>query len=786
MDDYSSFFQQSTGNLPFPYQQTLAQTAWPDFLEIPTGLGKTAAILLAWLYKRQVAQDSSTPRRLVYCLPMRVLVEQTQASIDCWLNRLNLQDRVNVHILMGGEDGQSWVMQPEKDAILIGTQDMLLSRALMRGYGVSRYQWPVHFALLHNDALWVFDEVQLMGAGLSTSAQLEAFRRALPTRAATQSLWVSATLNRDWLKTVDFAEHLPTSNTLTLSDTEQALSAVQQRIKATKRLAKAACELTAETKKTYIAQLAEQVSQHHQPGTNSLVIVNRVERAQQLYAHLKKQKPAAELLLVHARFRLQERQQLNQGLQEAAPEAGRIIIATQAIEAGVDISSKTLFTEIAPWSSLVQRFGRCNRYGEYNEVGGADIFWIDITDEKEAAPYTPEDFALSRQHLLELESAAPFELPKVTTEQAIHPVIRKKDFLDLFNTDADLSGFDTDISQFIRDQGTPQLRVFWRGIEKPQADEPQPFHSELCPVSMGQIKDYFKKDKARTAFVWDGLAKIWKKIDQPCPGMTLLLPARYGGYDLESGFDPTKKQPVPVALLETGNTDDSFTGDQDSRKTKAIELPAHLRHVFEHAQQLVDQVHAQSTGKHAVLTAAAWHDVGKAHEVFQHTLLQDERLSDEQLWAKSASNASHQRRYFRHELASMLAWLLNHAEHPQRDLIAYLIVAHHGKVRLSLRAMPDEKPPKDKPHSLYARGVHQGDRLPEVAVLDQIMPATELKLELMQLGETDAMGPSWTTRVQNLLREHGPFELAWYETLVRIADWRASEAEQQDSTENPL
>ncbi|WP_054761765.1 hypothetical protein [Methylomonas koyamae] len=98
--------------------------------------------------------------------------------------------------------------------------------------------------------------------------------------------------------------------------------------------------------------------------------------------------------------------------------------------------------------------------------------------------------------------------------------------------------------------------------------------------------------------------------------------------------------------------------------------------------------------------------------------------------------------------------------------------------------MPDEKPPKDKPHILYARGVYQGDRLPEVTVLDQIMPATELRLELMQLGETDVMGPSWTTRVQNLLREHGPFELAWYETLVRIADWRASEAEQQNGTEN--
>jgi hypothetical protein len=37
-------------------------------------------------------------------------------------------------------------------------------------------QWPVHFAWLHNDAMWVFDEVQLMGPGLKTSAQLDACR----------------------------------------------------------------------------------------------------------------------------------------------------------------------------------------------------------------------------------------------------------------------------------------------------------------------------------------------------------------------------------------------------------------------------------------------------------------------------------------------------------------------------------------------------------------------------------------------------------------------------------
>ena len=66
--------------------------------------------------------------------------------------------------------------RPERPAVLVGTQDMLLSRALMRGYASSRALWPMEFALLHEDAQWVFDEVQLMGAGRATSAQLEAFR----------------------------------------------------------------------------------------------------------------------------------------------------------------------------------------------------------------------------------------------------------------------------------------------------------------------------------------------------------------------------------------------------------------------------------------------------------------------------------------------------------------------------------------------------------------------------------------------------------------------------------
>jgi CRISPR-associated endonuclease/helicase Cas3 len=45
-------------------------------INIPTGLGKTAAVVLAWLWNRAHLQNPDWPRRLVYCLPMRTLVER--------------------------------------------------------------------------------------------------------------------------------------------------------------------------------------------------------------------------------------------------------------------------------------------------------------------------------------------------------------------------------------------------------------------------------------------------------------------------------------------------------------------------------------------------------------------------------------------------------------------------------------------------------------------------------------------------------------------------------------
>lgn len=779
--DYSDFFKTATElETPYPYQQRLGIHPWPDFMEVPTGLGKTAAVVLAWLYKRVIRHDPDTPRRLVYCLPMRVLAEQTEANIRHWLHRLGGEAaEIPVHLLMGGEeDLQSWTLQPEQNAILIGTQDMLLSRALMRGYGMSRYQWPVHFALLHNDALWVFDEVQLMGAGLRTSAQLEAFRRDFNIHGGTRSLWLSATLNTDWLKTVDFAPHLDGATALRLGEDDERLA--RQRLSASKALQVGSAVLNAASKKgnceKYLDDLTTQILSVHETGTNTLVILNRVERAQYLLKRLNKRKQDAELLLVHARFRANERKALNQAIQQPAPSPGRIIVATQAIEAGVDISSKNLFTELASWSSLVQRFGRCNRYGEYAE---ANIYWLDIDDETSAPPYDQADMEQARETLKHLTDARLSSLPKTTGKQPTTDVLRRKDFLDLFNTDADLTGFDTDISGYIRDSGTPPLFVYWRDFDGMRPEQAQPDRAELCPVSISQIKSHLK-NKDIAAFAWDTVDGSWKLVgpNNAYPGQTLLLRAKDGGYDTKLGFVAAHKQAVEV-LPHREVSNQIYQKDPDSIKTLPIPLEDHLCHVAAAVKQLLAELQLPQDKAAAIETAAFWHDVGKAHEIFQETLKSFWSADDPQrqrLWAKSAATARHKRRYFRHELASMLAWLVHGEKSCTHDLIAFLIVAHHGKVRMSLRALPDEP---EAPGSIrYARGIHEGDRLPSVNIGGTVLPETALRLDVMELGFGD-MGPSWTHRTQKLLAEHGPFLLAWYEALVRIADWRASDLEQK-------
>lgn len=850
LDPYQRFFEKATGHEPYHYQVRLAMDEQiPDLVWIPTGLGKTAAMVLAWIWRRRyacAAIRSATPRRLVYCLPMRVLVEQTFENCVRWLDRLKLlagtaqwddqrpaslkqyeptlasydhqasgpaYDRsmppIAVHVLMGGEEMTDWDFYPEQDAILIGTQDMLLSRALNRGYAMSRYRWPVQFGLLNNDCLWVIDEIQLMGSGLATSAQLQAFRHQLwPPACACQSVWMSATLDPGWLRTVDF--NSASLRTLKLEAADLRIQEVDRRFRAKKPIERA--EHLANDPRG----LAEEIAQAHRPGTRTLVVVNTVRRAQALHAALQRAlrqtKNRPELVLIHSRFRPPERQRVvDQLLADPGPQ-GTIVVSTQVVEAGVDVSAVTLFTELAPWASLVQRFGRCNRAGNEED---AQVFWIDIPSVNKAQgaalPYDVDALEFARTHLQGCRSVGPADLPHPELPYQHRPVIRSKDLLELFDTTPDLAGNDIDIDRYVREVQQSDVHVFWRDWDQNgPPEESAPRRPELCAVPVGELREFLRKSKGarlRSAYRWDFLEKTWLRADAEAvyPGQVYLLHVSAGGYSTETGWDTKSVARVAsVVLSDEGPAPEANEDDRDSEGECWQTIAEHTDQVCQQLDAILGALQIEEA--ESLRLAARWHDRGKAHPAFVAKLRPEALVGPEGQQVLSSPGAhvakappSHwrtklaphatwdpndgRRRHFRHELASALALLLepDTAALPEvRDLAAFLVAAHHGKVRLSIRSLPNEFP-SPEPSQRFARGVWDGDVLPATDLGGAVIaPEVRLSLEPMELGLGESPPfvnqPSWVERMLRLRDRLGPFRLAFLEALLRAADWRASRA----------
>jgi CRISPR-associated endonuclease/helicase Cas3 len=795
--DFTELFLRATGHEPFPYQIRLATVEpAPSVVSVPTGLGKTAGVILSWLWRRRFAGPevrSHTARRLVYCLPMRVLVEQTHRCAVDWLRALQLlaeaspvehpADRVGVHMLMGGDLEVDWDRWPDRDQILIGTQDMLLSRALNRGYAMSRFRWPAHFGLLNDDCQWILDEVQLMSSGLATTTQLQAFRRILGTVHPVRSTWMSATLRSDWLETVDFESSQDASGTLQLDDQDLTHPNLRPRFGAIKPIGRA--EFAASTDGKVETDLFVRL---HTPGTRTLCVVNTVKRAQTLFAALEKRRPRARLVLLHSRFRPGDRARQVEALLAAPDEHGTIAIATQVVEAGVDVSSALLVTDLAPWASMVQRFGRCNRAGELNDQGGGRIVWIcpeHLTDDSRlrAAPYQPDALRRAATLLSDLSDAGPRSLPEVSESLCSTHVLRRQDLTDLFDTTPDLAGADLDVSRFIRETDDLDLQVFWRELparDDPPAELPAPERAELCSVPVPDLRDWLKKE-GHTAWRWDHVVRRWIRATPGAvfPGLVLLLRSGDGGYHSKLGWTGKEKTPVqPWAATGYAEANDD---DRLSEQRTWMSLVEHTDGVVAELIRLLESPGADSVASRAeLLSAARWHDAGKAHPVFQQAIPEGPRSGA--IWAKSGLPM---RRYgrpgFRHELASALGML----ELGMSSLAVYLVAAHHGKVRLSIRSLPHEHAPEGDPVRRFARGIWQGDRLPACDLGGGVlMPETILDLTYMELGEDDRTGPSWLSRMLALrdAPELGPFRLGFLETLLRVADWRASGAPPQDGS----
>ena len=576
-------------------------------IRIPTGFGKTLGVLATWMWHRVHNRSDTWPRRLVWCLPMRVLVEQTESEVRSALQRVGLlwdgegahDGKVGVHWLMGGADAGQWHLHPECDAVLIGTQDMLLSRAMNRGYASPRARWPMEFGLLNQDALWVMDEVQLMDVGLATSGQLQAFRgEDQGVGKALQpcfTWWMSATLQRSWL------EKSPDTAGLT-----EDLSQNTHRIESEDRVGHLWDDVTKRLEVVRFSDakaLARDVSRRHidrgcgKEGP-TVVVLNTVERAVEVWKTLRADRALkrqdTDIRLTHSRFRPHERKPWSSDFlnrDACAPGTNRIIVSTQVVEAGVDISAPLLVTELAPWPSLVQRFGRCARWGGAGEVVVADF---EHKTEGKAAPYSKDELDAARDackalpdvggrseddladstaahdvcealrdvgpmHLERFEEENEALLPRLYPYEPKHLLLRHE-LDELFDTSPDLSGADIDISRFIRSGDERDVQVFWAEVANKESPPSslKPARDELCSVPFLKARDWLCEPKKSErlkpgvrAWVWDWLDREWRPARRRdiYPGQTLLVESRVGGYDKHHGWDAKSKPPVePVQI----------------------------------------------------------------------------------------------------------------------------------------------------------------------------------------------------------------------------------------------
>ena len=100
------------------------------------------------------------------------------------------------------------------------------------------------------------------------------------------------------------------------------------------------------------------------------VVVNRVARARQVFERLRTELADTDVVLVIGPARPIDREELaTRELQQIRTGESRtlqkplIVVATQTIEAGVDIDFDGLVTDAAALDALRQRFGRLNRAG---------------------------------------------------------------------------------------------------------------------------------------------------------------------------------------------------------------------------------------------------------------------------------------------------------------------------------------------------------------------------------------------------------------------------------------
>ncbi len=356
------------GFVPYAFQRKVAQHLLNGrnvILQAPTGAGKTKAALFPFLLAQQ--ENIPFPRKLLYTTPMRVLAKSFHSDFEA--SPIGKQETLKAAIQTGeNQDDRQF-----RNDLIFTTIDQVLSSFLNIPYALGKRQGNVNAGAVVG-AYLVFDEFHLFDPDTSLGTVIEMLKML---NGITPFLLMTATFSEPLLKRLSGyfnAEVVP----VTEAELKQIPS---QRGKRREYQV---------VDQTLLDGTDAVIAQHQQ---RSIVICNTVTRVQEMYQSLRdnpQRGKCTEVLLLHSRFLKKDRQTKEDMIRErfkrgAGPD-NVILVATQVIEVGLDITCENLHTELAPASAIFQRAGRCARFE--NESGMVTIYPV-LTKTDGSPNYAP-------------------------------------------------------------------------------------------------------------------------------------------------------------------------------------------------------------------------------------------------------------------------------------------------------------------------------------------------------------------------------------------------------------
>jgi CRISPR-associated endonuclease/helicase Cas3 len=428
-EHFANRFKSLTGMKPFPWQDALYQRFFenrhdnvPASCNLPTGVGKTS-VIACWLIA--LANGANLPRRLVYVVNRRTVVDQTTVEVEKYRHGIEvdpelgelkdfLKGPLRISTLRGQfADNREWSADPSRPAVICGTVDMIGSRLLFSGYGIGMKARPLHAGFLGQDALLVHDEAHLEPAfqTLIKSIEAEQAREPEVPWPKFRVMELTATSRGD-------------GEAFTLTDADYKDATVRQRV-----YAKKVIHLHEQKDKAKLAEQLADVALKFKNSDNAILVFARtVEDVLKVRDKLAAAKLPVETLT--GTMRGKERDELveNETFARFLPKVpddatpGTVyLVCTSAGEVGVNISADHLVCDQSTFESMAQRFGRVNRFGLFD---GCEIHVVYPGEWDDKHPLTvprKKTLALLRQLNGDGSPAALGDLPLDQRTEAFAP-----------------------------------------------------------------------------------------------------------------------------------------------------------------------------------------------------------------------------------------------------------------------------------------------------------------------------------------------------------------------------